>query len=72
MQDKFPDIEIKTEEIPTSFSNLVEKCSAVFKSDVALSRLRPSDIRGTFIRKLFKKAPPETECTQMGQFSQEP
>lgn len=58
---KIADIEIKTHTLPAAFSELVEKCLSVFKPDVPLHRLNPSDIKSAFIRKLLNKVSPESE-----------
>ncbi|MBU4002365.1 MAG: hypothetical protein KKB94_08610, partial [Proteobacteria bacterium] len=58
---KIADIEIKTQSIPLSFSELLEKCLTVFKPDVPLNRLSPSDIKSAFIQKLLNKVSPEPD-----------
>lgn len=59
---KLGDVVINTDEIPAAFTDLVEKCSKLFKPTVPVSQLTAKDIMlAASLKKLFNRTPSENE-----------
>ena len=58
-------IDVNLIEIPADFSNLLENLKKHFKHDVQISEITTKDIKGSFLQKMFVKAPKEEELNTL-------
>ncbi len=59
------DADIETSEIPETFIRLIEQCLNLFKKNIPIDSLKPSDITGAFLKKLFRKTPEDKEIENL-------
>jgi hypothetical protein len=55
------DCSVGLNEIPESFTDLIQEASALFRKNVPISSLQSGHVQGAFLKRILRKLPPQSE-----------